>query len=30
MFVLLALVFFFIGSGKYSLDHLLWNKKLTA
>jgi putative oxidoreductase len=30
MFVLLAMVFFFIGPGKYSLDHLLLNKKLAA
>jgi putative oxidoreductase len=30
MFVLLALVFFFLGPGKYSLDHLLWDKKLSA
>ena len=30
MFVLLALVFFFIGPGKYSLDHLLYNKKQAA
>jgi putative oxidoreductase len=30
MFVLLALVFFFIGPGKYSLDHLLTSKKMAA
>jgi putative oxidoreductase len=30
MFVLLALVFFFIGPGKYSLDQLLYNKKQAA
>ena len=27
LFVLLAMVFFFIGPGKYSMDHLLFNKK---
>jgi putative oxidoreductase len=27
LFVLLALVFFFTGGGRYSLDHLLFNKK---
>ena len=30
MFVLLALVFFFTGPGKYSVDHFLWNKKTAA
>jgi putative oxidoreductase len=30
LFVLLALVFFFTGSGRYSFDHLLFNKKTTA
>jgi putative oxidoreductase len=30
MFVLLALVFFFIGPGKYSLDQLLTSKKMAA
>jgi putative oxidoreductase len=30
MFVLLALVFYFTGPGKYSVDHFLWNKKTAA
>jgi len=27
LFVLLALVFFFTGPGKYSIDHILFTKK---
>jgi putative oxidoreductase len=30
LFVLLALVFFFTGAGRYSFDYLLLNKKTTA